>query len=53
MEYKMKKMKILMEIRPGEGGDDAKLLVNDQAAMYLSFAERNGLRADVEHRGSL
>lgn len=46
-------MKLLMEIRPGEGGADAKLLVKDQAAMYLRYAERHGLRADVEDRGYL
>lgn len=41
-------MKVLIEIRPGEGGDDAKLLVQDQAKIYLRYAERNGLRANVE-----
>jgi len=41
-------MKILIEIRPGEGGDDAKLLVQDQGKIYLRYAERNGLSADVD-----
>ena len=46
-------MKIWMEIRPGEGGKDAKLLVRDQAAMYCRFAERNGLQVEMEERGYL
>lgn len=46
-------MKILMEIRPGEGGADARLLVRDQAAIYLQYASRHGLTADVEDRGHL
>ncbi len=45
-------MKINIEIRPGEGGSDAKLLVNDQAQIYLRYAERNSLKADVDHTGS-
>jgi protein subunit release factor A len=36
-------MKVLIQIRAGEGGDDAKLLVADQAAIYLRFAQRRGL----------
>ena len=39
-------MKVSLEIRPGEGGEDAKLLVSDQAAIYCKFAER--VRAGVE-----
>lgn len=41
-------MKIGLEIRPGEGGEDAKLLVNDQAAIYCRFAERVGAQVEVE-----
>lgn len=41
-------MKVNIEIRPGEGGADAKLLVEDQAAIYLRYAETAGLKADVE-----
>jgi len=46
-------MKIVIEIRPGEGGDDAKLLVSDQSAIYLRFAERNNIAAEIERQGSL
>lgn len=34
---------IVIEIRAAEGGDDAKQLVHDQAAIYLRYAERRGL----------
>lgn len=34
---------ITVEIRAAEGGDDAKLLVQDQAALYSKFAQRHGL----------
>lgn len=40
-------MKVSIEIRPGEGGDDAKLLVQDQAAIYLRYAERVSLGMTV------
>ena len=46
-------MKMTMEIHPAEGGDDAKLLVHDQAAMYSRYAARTGLKARVEARGHL
>lgn len=46
-------MKILIEIRPGEGGDDAKLLVCEQAAIYIRFAERHGATVEIEERGRL
>lgn len=41
-------MKVLVEIRPGEGGADAKLLVETQASIYLRYADRHGLAAVVE-----
>jgi protein subunit release factor A len=43
--------KIILEIRPGEGGEDAKLLVSDQAAIYCKFAERvrDGVEVETEH----
>lgn len=41
-------MKVAIEIRPGEGGDDAKLLVNDQASIYAAYAERHGLEFEIE-----
>ncbi len=34
---------ILIEIRAAEGGDDAKLLVGEQLAIYLNHAERREL----------
>lgn len=40
-------MKVLLEIRPGEGGTDAKLLVGEQSAMYVKYAEVNKLRCEV------
>lgn len=46
-------MKLTLEIHPAEGGDDAKLLVHDQAAIYTRFAARNGVKAHVEARGYL
>lgn len=46
-------MKLTMEIRPAEGGDDAKLLVKDQLAIYQAYAARHGLKANVEARGYL
>lgn len=46
-------MKLTLEIRPAEGGEDAKLLVHDQAAIYTRFAARNGIKATVEARGYL
>ena len=36
-------MKLLLEIRPGEGGDDAKLLVEEQASLYLRTALAAGI----------
>ena len=36
-------MKAVIEVRAAEGGDDAKLLVNDQTAILLALAERSGL----------
>lgn len=41
-------MKVLLEIRPGEGGADAKLLVHDQLGIYVAYAQRHGLSADLE-----
>ena len=44
----VKKMKVILEIRPGEGGADAKLLVEDQARIYLRYAERHGMAVDID-----
>lgn len=46
-------MKIMIEVRPGEGGRDAQLLVTTQASIYLRYAEKNGVHAEVEDRGYL
>jgi peptide chain release factor 1 len=40
-------MKVSLEIRPGEGGEDAKLLVHEQAKIYLRYAERVGALVDI------
>jgi len=37
-------MKLTIEIRPGEGGDDAKDLVQTQGTIYQQFLVRNGLK---------
>jgi protein subunit release factor A len=34
---------VIIEIRSAEGGEDAKLLVNDQLGVYLRYANRRGL----------
>lgn len=46
-------MKIIMEIRAGEGGADAKLLMEEVASMYIRFAESLGSTVSIEDRGSL
>lgn len=46
-------MKLSLEIRPAEGGDDAKLLVQDQAAIYQAYATRHGVAVRREPRGHL
>jgi len=40
-------MKIHIEIRPGEGGDDARMLVREQARIYTAYAENKGLAVEV------
>lgn len=40
-------MKLHIEIRPGEGGQDARLLVETQAKVYLRYAERRGVTMSV------
>jgi protein subunit release factor A len=44
-------MKILIEIRPGEGGRDAELLVASQAGIYINFAERKRARIEILETG--
>lgn len=36
-------MKMHLEIRAAEGGDDAKALVLEQAALYEAYAKRNAV----------
>ena len=43
------KEKITLEIRQGEGGQDAKLITEDMAAMYIKAAERNNFSVEVSH----
>ena len=48
-------MKIILEIRPGEGGTDARLLVKEQASLYIRYAENNQLNIGIieeHHLGS-
>lgn len=42
---------IILELRAGEGGADAKLLVGEQLEIYLRFARRRGLEAELTERG--
>ncbi len=44
-------MKVHMEIRPGEGGADAKDLVTEQSKIYLRAGERLGLFAQLIDEG--
>lgn len=37
------RMSIIVEIRAAEGGDDAKLLVHEQMAIYLRLGGRRSL----------
>jgi protein subunit release factor A len=46
-------MKILMELRAGEGGADAKMLVHELANVYVRFAESINASVVLEDRGSL
>ena len=44
-------MKLALEIRAGEGGDDAKDLVGHQAMIYAAYCRRHGLDLQVEDEG--
>lgn len=39
--------KMIVEIRGGEGGDDAKLLVEEQLGIYLRWCQRTGTQAEI------
>lgn len=45
-------MKLTLEIRAGEGGDDAKLLVPEQGRIYAAYAKRHGLACEIEDEGT-
>lgn len=47
--------RIILEIRPGTGGDEAELFAGELARMYLRFTENQGLKALIlsEQRSSL
>lgn len=40
-------MYTIIEIRPGEGGADARALVREQAKLYVCLAEASGVVIDV------
>jgi protein subunit release factor A len=40
-------VKLAIEIRPGEGGDEAKNLVLEQSAIYQRFALRIGAAIEI------
>lgn len=44
ISYLENEMRLILEIRAAEGGDDAKALVAVQAAIYEAYALRQGLR---------
>lgn len=44
-------MRLIIEIRAAEGGDDAKALVNDQAGIYEQFIKRIGASVQDVHVG--
>lgn len=49
----MNKNAIIIEIRPGVGGDEAKIWANDLLRMYLRFAEKRGWKVDILSSGVL
>lgn len=40
-------MQLTIEIRAGEGGGDAKLLVEKQSQIYLRYAARHHLQSTI------
>jgi peptide chain release factor 1 len=38
---------VILEIKAGEGGEESALFAGDLLRMYLRFAERNGLKAEI------
>lgn len=43
----MKKESIILEIRSGEGGNDAKLLVKDQLNIYIKSSKLHGFEYQI------
>ncbi len=43
------KLTARVEIRAAEGGEDSKLLVKEQAALYEAYARARGLRYQESH----
>ena len=41
----------MMEIRPGEGGDDARLLVADQLGIYVNYCKLQELQCELVEEG--
>ena len=38
--------KLLLELRPGEGGKDSKLFMKDMAKMYSSYSNKEGFNLE-------
>ena len=45
-------MSLIVEIRAAEGGDDAKLLVEEQLAIYVRLCTRNSIEVEVTEQRS-
>ena len=43
VQKEIREMNLIVEIRAAEGGEDAKQLVYEQAAIYAKYAKRRGL----------
>jgi peptide chain release factor 1 len=43
-------MKAILEIRAGEGGEDAKLFIFDMLKMYSRYCDRSGIKYDLIHK---
>jgi peptide chain release factor 1 len=44
---------VILEIRPAAGGDEAKIWSNDLLRMYLRFAQKKGLKAEIFDENTL
>lgn len=43
----------IIEIRPGAGGDEAKIWANDLLRMYTRFAQKNNWKTELADKGTL